>query len=56
MPDEKQFERWLREGERVEGDPSNVLGLSMPLLRVLLAELGVTLVDLWAGPAGALPA
>lgn len=29
--------------ERVEGDPSNVIGLSLPGLRGLLAELGVTL-------------
>jgi septum formation protein len=34
--------------ERVEGDPSNVLGLSMPLLRTLLGRLGIGIVDLWA--------
>lgn len=28
--------------EAVEGDPSNVMGLSLPLLRHLLAELGLT--------------
>ena len=33
---------------RVEGDPSNVIGLSLPLLRTLLAELGVRWTDLWA--------
>jgi septum formation protein len=32
----------------VEGDPGNVIGLSLPLLRALLAELGVQLTDLWA--------
>jgi septum formation protein len=37
--------------ERIEGDHGNVLGLSMPLLRVLLAELGVSIVDLWTAPA-----
>lgn len=34
--------------ERVDGDPSNVMGLSMPLVRTLLHELGVRLIDLWA--------
>ncbi len=31
----------------VEGDPHNVVGLSLPLLRRLLADLGVSLTDLW---------
>jgi septum formation protein len=31
----------------VEGDPSNVIGLSLPLLRVLLRRLGVEVRDLW---------
>jgi septum formation protein len=31
----------------IEGDPSNVLGLSLPLLRRMLADLGVTMTDLW---------
>jgi len=31
----------------VEGDPSNVVGLSLPLLRRLLAELGVAVTALW---------
>ena len=31
----------------IDGDPGNVLGLSLPLLRSLLARLGVRLVDLW---------
>ena len=34
----------------VDGDPSNVIGLSMPLLRRLLADLGVAVTDLWGGP------
>jgi septum formation protein len=33
--------------ERIEGHPSTVIGLSLPLLRDLLARLGVPLVDLW---------
>jgi septum formation protein len=32
----------------IEGNPSNVIGLSLPLLRTLLADLGLSLVDLWA--------
>jgi septum formation protein len=32
---------------RVEGDPSAVIGLSLPLLRTQLAKLGVSLTDLW---------
>jgi septum formation protein len=31
----------------IEGDASNVLGLSLPLFRHLLAELGTELTDLW---------
>ena len=31
----------------IDGDPGNVIGLSLPLLRTLLAELGVDLTDLW---------
>jgi septum formation protein len=36
----------------VEGDPSNVIGLSLPLFRGLLAQLGIAVTDLWreAGP------
>jgi septum formation protein len=32
---------------RIEGDPSAVIGLSMPLLRTQLANLGVALTELW---------
>lgn len=39
---------WFVEG--IEGDPSNVVGLSLPLLRTLLAELGVSVLDLWRAP------
>lgn len=34
--------------DRIEGDHGAVLGLSMPLLRRLLAELGVEITDLWS--------
>jgi septum formation protein len=33
----------------IEGDPHNVVGLSLPLLRDLLADLDVDWPDLWAG-------
>jgi nucleoside triphosphate pyrophosphatase len=31
----------------IDGDPSNVLGLSMPLLRRLLRDLGLSITDFW---------
>jgi septum formation protein len=31
----------------VSGDPSNVIGISLPLVRQLLAEVGVVVTDLW---------
>ncbi|MSO27756.1 MAG: septum formation inhibitor Maf [Candidatus Nanopelagicales bacterium] len=31
----------------IEGDPSNVIGISLPTLRMLLRELGITWTDLW---------
>jgi septum formation protein len=33
--------------DRIEGDHSNVVGLSLPVVRRLLAELGVGITDLW---------
>ncbi|MEU4378986.1 Maf family protein [Micromonospora echinofusca] len=33
--------------ERIEGDPSTVIGLSLPMLRRLLAELEIPITDLW---------
>ncbi|MFJ1702991.1 nucleoside triphosphate pyrophosphatase [Kitasatospora sp. NPDC088346] len=33
--------------EGIDGDPGNVIGLSLPLLRRLLAELDVRITDLW---------
>lgn len=35
--------------ERIEGDHGNVVGLSLPTLRVLMATLGVRLTDYWSG-------
>lgn len=37
--------------ESIAGDPSNVIGLSLPLLRRMLAEIGVTVPELWADPS-----
>lgn len=34
--------------EGVDGDPSNVVGLSLPTLRGLLSQLGVRWTDLWS--------
>jgi len=31
----------------IDGDPSNVIGLSLPLLRRLLAAVGIAITDLW---------
>jgi septum formation protein len=36
--------------ERIDGDPHTVVGVSLPLLRHLLANLGVTVPDLWSTP------
>jgi septum formation protein len=33
--------------ERIEGDPGNVIGLSLPLFRRLLGELDVSITALW---------
>ena len=34
--------------DRIVGDHGNVIGLSLPLFRTLLAEVGLTVMDLWA--------
>lgn len=36
---------WFVDG--VDGDPSSVIGISLPLTRHLLIEVGVSVVDLW---------
>lgn len=42
------FGGWFVEG--VDGDPSSVLGISLPLTRQLLADLGISITDLWTHP------
>ena len=38
--------------DRIEGDPSNVIGLSLPQTRALLERVGVSMAELWqANPA-----
>jgi septum formation protein len=39
--------------DRIEGDPSNVIGLSLPLTRSLLQRVGVSVAELWASTEGA---
>jgi septum formation protein len=39
--------------EGIDGHPSNVIGLSMPLLRRMLADLGLAITDLWRTPRDA---
>lgn len=36
---------WFVDG--VDGDPSNVIGISLPLLRSLFADLGIDITSLW---------
>jgi septum formation protein len=36
---------WFVDG--IDGDPSSVIGISLPLTRRLLVEVGVSIVDLW---------
>jgi len=42
------FGGWFVEG--IDGDHGNVLGISLPLLRELFAELGVSVTELWRRP------
>jgi septum formation protein len=37
----------------IDGDPGNVIGVSLPLLRRMLADLGMSITDLWHTPASA---
>ena len=34
--------------DSIDGDHNNVIGISIPLMRALLRDLGVTIPDLWA--------
>ena len=36
---------------RLDGDPHNVVGISLPVVREMFAELGVRWTDLWNGSA-----
>lgn len=45
---------WFVDG--VDGDPSSVIGISLPLTRRLLAEVGVRVTDLWRSEASPEPA
>ncbi|HEX6869989.1 MAG TPA: nucleoside triphosphate pyrophosphatase [Micromonosporaceae bacterium] len=36
--------------ERIDGDPGTVIGLSLPVLRAMLATLGLAVADLWTAP------
>ena len=39
--------------ERIEGDPSNVIGLSLPLTRTMLMRVALSIAELWAAnPVG----
>ncbi|RSN57248.1 septum formation inhibitor Maf [Amycolatopsis sp. WAC 04182] len=40
---------WFIEG--IDGDFSSVIGISLPLTRRLLAEVGVSVIELWTRPA-----
>ncbi|MBF6096218.1 nucleoside triphosphate pyrophosphatase [Nocardia cyriacigeorgica] len=37
--------------DRIDGDPSSVIGIGLPLLRRLLDDVGVAVADLWGHPA-----
>ena len=37
---------WFIDG--IEGDPSNVVGLSLPTMRSLFARAGLSIAELWA--------
>ena len=41
--------------DSIDGDPGNVIGLSLPLLRRLLAELGIGITQLWRPRSRAAP-
>ncbi|UXA19279.1 nucleoside triphosphate pyrophosphatase [Mycobacterium sp. SMC-4] len=39
--------------DRIEGDPSNVIGISLPLVRSMLAATGLSMADIWDAPQAA---
>ncbi len=40
------FGAWFVDG--IDGDPSNVVGISLPTMRELLARVGLSIAELWA--------
>ena len=38
---------WFVDG--IEGDPSTVIGIGLPLTRRLLTQAGLSIAELWAG-------
>lgn len=36
--------------DRIEGDPSSVIGIGLPLVRTLLTRVGTSLAELWGAP------
>jgi septum formation protein len=42
--------------EGIDGDPGNVIGVSLPLLRGMLADLGIAITDLWHTRLADIPA
>ena len=48
------FGGWFVDG--IDGDAGNVLGISLPLTRRLLADVGVSVTDLWRPPSTGRPA
>ncbi|WP_395726258.1 Maf family protein [Nakamurella sp.] len=42
------FGGWFVDG--IDGDAGNVLGISLPLIRRLLADVGISVTDLWVDP------
>jgi septum formation protein len=44
---------WFVDG--IDGDPSNVIGISLPLVRRLLGALGISPTDLWTTPRAPSP-
>jgi septum formation protein len=42
--------------ESIEGDPSNVLGISLPLVRELLTEVGLSVFEMWNPGVPEMPA
>lgn len=36
--------------DRIDGDPSNVIGISLPLVRAMLAGAGLSMIEVWRHP------